>query len=75
MGTPITDDIPTAENPYAGIGDLRGLSIKDNVPAVAQNPELAGTPNLQYEGNDEPGKLGQADDPMRALAELPLEFL
>jgi hypothetical protein len=60
-----------AENPYAGIGDLRGLSIKDNVPAVAQNPEfVAQKTNPQYQGNDEPGKLGQADDPMRALAEL-----
>jgi hypothetical protein len=66
---PTPQELP-AENPYAGIGDLRGLSIKDNVPAVAQNPELAGAPNLQYEGNDEPGKLGQADDPIRALAEL-----
>jgi hypothetical protein len=66
---PTPQELP-AENPYAGIGDLRGLSIKDNVPAVAQNPELAGTPNAQYQGNDEPGKLGQADDPLRALAEL-----
>jgi hypothetical protein len=60
-----------AENPYAGIGDLRGLQINDTQPRIPQNAEVsAQKTNPQYQGNDEPGKLGQAEDPLRALAEL-----
>jgi hypothetical protein len=33
----------------------------------AMSPEA---PSQQYQGNDEPGRLGQAQDPMRALAEM-----
>jgi hypothetical protein len=59
------------ENPFAGIGDVRGLQIKDTQPRIPQNAEFsAQKTNPQYKGNDEPGKLGQAEDPMRALAEL-----